>query len=166
MAKPKAAKAVELKPEDLSEKDVLRLVDQAVQKDRYIRELEKELKTIEATLVAVATLRKKTDGSATESGGWSVDLPGLEGDVCKVTQAGPGVKTLSAEDFAELRNQFPEIPRLFERVVKWAPIESFDTEIKTWVPDAVERRKLVTNVQKKGTLRVGYQTKESAAKAE
>lgn len=154
-----AAKPKRITPVQLTDDALALLVDEAVIIDRQIRELEESRKSFEDKLLSAAMSRKSDDGEKTESGGWTVELSGHDGNVISVTQAGPSMATLDAETY----ESNDDLGDYYEEVVKYKPFK-----------DALERMKqelgkdrlkqLKTIIQKAGSIRIGYKTKAAAVK--
>lgn len=154
-----AAKPKRITPVKLNEDQVMLLVDEAVRIDRQQRELDEAKKSIEDTLLTVAISRRKDDGEKTESGGWTVELIGNEGNVVAVTQAGPSMATLDEETFEAQ----PDIEDYYEMVVKYKPYkDALDRMTDNLSKDRI--RQLRPIIQKNGSLRVAYKTKTAEVK--
>lgn len=154
-----AAKPKKITPVELTDDALALIVDEAVSVDRQIRALEDVRKSFEDKLLSAALTRKKDEGEKTESGGWTVELTGHDGNVIAVTQAGPSMATLDSETF----ETNDDLSDYYEEVVKYKPFK-----------DALERMKeelgkdrlkqLKTIIQKVGSIRIAYKTKTAEVK--
>lgn len=145
---------------------ISKLVDKAIALDRQRREIEKELEEVETQIIAHATENRKEDGEATDGGGWTVDVIGASGEVAKVVQAGPSMKSLKEDsrDLLAIRQilgaQFKDF---YRHEITYKPIEDIRDAVKVAL-DTPTRRSFTKFAQKAGSLRVAYNTKKTATK--
>lgn len=145
---------------------ISKLVDKAIDLDRQRRVIDKELEEIEAQLIAHATANRKEDGEVTDGGGWTVDVIGASGEVAKVVQAGPSMKSLKDEskDLLALRQVLgATFKELYRPELAYKPVDDIRDAAKALL-DTPTRRQFTKLAQKAGSLRVAYNTKKTASK--
>lgn len=145
---------------------ISKLVDKAIALDRQRREIEKELEEVETQIITHATENRKEDGEATDGGGWTVDVVGASGEVAKVVQAGPSMKSFKDEskDLLALRQVLgATFKELYRPELAYKPVDNIRDAAKALL-DTPTRRQFTKLAQKAGSLRVAYNTKKTATK--
>jgi hypothetical protein len=142
------------------------LVTEAVELDRAIAADLEILKELKSQLSAEAKARK-SEATKTDGGGTSISFEGLDGCVCRVTKAAPGLKSSinsEQENFDEIcalanGNHFAV---LFVREISWALRSEFREKSKELLPDDVAK-KLIKLCENPGKMSVSFETKKAEA---
>jgi hypothetical protein len=142
-----------------------KLIDQAVELDRVIRENEAELKTLKEALKAEAETRPE-EHAATDGGGWSWQFAGESGSIARVTQEGDKLKSsISTEkDVAAAKDAAGPVMfrALFEPTISYKPV----AKIREAAAEALEKpawKKLLKILTGKGRVLVAFETKGGEA---
>lgn len=138
-----------------------KLIDQAVELDRVIRENEAELKTLKEALKAEAETRPE-EHTATDGGGWSWQFGGESGAIARVTQEGDKLKSsISTEkDVAAAKDAAGPVMfrALFEPSISYKPVAKIrDIAAETMEKPAL--KKLLKILTGKGRVLVAFETK-------
>lgn len=139
------------------------LVDEAIRLDRIVQTSTERLKEIKADLVVEA--QDQPDKEATDGGGWSVTFAGTDGNIARVTQPGPKLKsTVDAESKAgaALKEKVGKLwNQLFQPVMKYKPVDGFRDLVDTLIGGA-KARSILSAVTTESAPSVAFETKEKA----
>jgi hypothetical protein len=139
-----------------------KLIDEAVELDRQIRDAEAALKDTKAKLMGEALTRPE-EHVATAGGGWSWQYAGDSGAICRVTQEGDKLKSsVSTEkDVAALKDAAGEagFRALFVPAICYKPVARIREEAPALL-DKPGLRKLWKVLTGKGRVTVGFETKK------
>lgn len=143
--------------------DTMKLVEEAIAIDRTITELDAELKRLKEDLVAAA-LKRQGDQVETDGGGWSVVLEGSAGNIARVTQPGPklksvidGEKPAGAKILELVGSKFKD--QLFTPRLTYVPTENFRVRAEELLTPGVAAR-VIKGCETKSAVAVSFETKD------
>lgn len=143
--------------------DTMKTVEDAIALDRQVAELEKELKGLKEKLVAEA-VKRQGDQVETDGGGWSVVLEGSAGNIARVTQPGPrlksaidGEKPAGAKILELVGGKFKD--QLFTPRLTYVPTENFRVRAEELLTPGVAAR-VIKGCETKSAVAVSFETKD------
>lgn len=142
--------------------DTMKMVEEAIAIDRTITELDAELKRLKEDLVAAA-LKRQGDQVETDGGGWSVVLEGSAGNIARVTQPGPKLKSVidgekpAGAKILELVGKQKD--QLFTPRLTYVPTENFRVRAEELLTPGVAAR-VIKGCETKSAVAVSFETKD------
>lgn len=141
------------------------LITEAVALDRQIATDTDRLKVIKTLLATEAESRPEL-AAPTEGGGTSTTIEGLDGCICRVTEAGRTLKSsIKAEgkDIEKVRDAAGKFfAQLFAPVLAYKPVEKFREQAEAHL-DTRAAGKLIKLIENPGKVTVSFETKDAAA---
>lgn len=141
------------------------LITEAVALDRQIATNTDRLKEIKAQLATEAESRPELS-APTEGGGTSTTIEGLDGCICRVTEAGRTLKSsIKAEgkDIEKVKEAAGKFfGQLFAPVLAYKPVEKFREQAEAHL-DTRAAAKLIKLIENPGKVTVSFETKETTA---
>ena len=140
------------------------LIAEACQTDREVVRLKETLDGMKAQIKAEAESREE-EHVATEGGGWSWTMEGVDENVVRVTRPGDSLKT-SIDDDGKLTQRIrdaaaPHFFRLFQQAPKWKLVPDFRDAATVLMGKGAG--KLIKLVSKASPVSVSFETKDGTA---
>ena len=149
----------------MNDNKLRQLITEAVALDRQIATDTDRLKELKALLATEAKSRPELS-APTEGGGTSTTIEGLDGCICRVTEAGRTLKSsIKAEgkDIEKVRDAAGKFfAQLFAPVLAYKPVEKFREQAEAHL-DTRAAAKLIKLIENPGKVTVSFETKEGAA---
>ena len=149
----------------MNDNKLRQLITEAVALDRQIATDTDRLKEIKVLLATEAESRPELS-APTEGGGTSTTIEGLDGCICRVTEAGRTLKSsIKAEgkDIEKVREAAGKFfAQLFAPVLAYKPVEKFREQAEAHL-DTRAAAKLIKLIENPGKVTVSFETKEGAA---
>ena len=140
---------------------IMQMVENAIVLDREIAEKEEELKALKESLIQEAA--KAKERTETDGGGWSVVFEGSAGNIARVTQPGPKLKSsIDGEKVpgAKVLTLVGKLKdELFTPRLTYVPVENFRARTEELFAPGLAAR-IIQGCESKSAAAVAFETKD------